>query len=63
MSITIHMHIQVKNFDDWKAVFDSAAVGRDRADIHATPYKDSGGRGPTRGHILGRSLVQRLRMC
>ena len=40
MSITVHMNIQVKDFDDWKAVFDSAAVSRDRADIHATPYKE-----------------------
>ena len=40
MSITVHMNIQVKDFDDWKAVFDGAADGREKADIHATPYKE-----------------------
>jgi hypothetical protein len=40
MSITIHMHIQVKVLDDWKAVYDGATDGREKADIHATPYKE-----------------------
>ena len=96
MSITIHMHIQVKDFDDWKAVFDGAEIARVEAGIEATPYKELddpnhvhviatapskeaflaflfepriakenprvyGRRGPSRDHIFGRSLVQRLR--
>ena len=40
MSITVHMNIQVKDFDDWKAVFDSAEIARVEAGIEATPYKE-----------------------
>ena len=34
------MHIQVKDFDDWKAVFDSAASAREEAGINAKAYQN-----------------------
>ena len=40
MSVTVIVSLKVADFDDWKAVFDSAASSREEAGINAKAYQN-----------------------
>ena len=40
MSVTVIVSLKVADFDDWKAVFDSAASAREEAGINAKAYQN-----------------------
>jgi hypothetical protein len=40
MSVTVIVSLKVADFDDWKAVFDSAASSREEASINAKAYQN-----------------------
>ena len=40
MSVTVIVSLKVADFDDWKAMFDSAASAREEAGINAKAYQN-----------------------